>query len=255
MCRNCATELLHAVTLGQVWTAPAAGTLAQTGTTPGPEPGQRRGGMQIAQLRAFTFPTGDKPCNDLSRLQRSLLALALACGASAALPAIWCPRPWTPARCPSWARSGSNPTLQQQREGHKGRRCAGARPTTRTAARCHGLEAVSGGIAPDPRIDEECSGYADAAKKGVLPGDGRLLRRHRAPQPRTAGSTCRRSRHADAGGGPGAIRYLEERRAPTVKSTPLHKRPLQMAAFLLNAALYSVSPSFKCHRREAADSA
>ena len=32
-------------------------------------------------------------------------------------------------------------------------------------ARCHGLEAISGGIAPDLRkFDEECSGYADAAK-------------------------------------------------------------------------------------------
>ena len=35
-------------------------------------------------------------------------------------------------------------------------------------ARCHGLGAVSGGIAPDLRkFDEECTGYADAAKKKV----------------------------------------------------------------------------------------
>lgn len=35
-------------------------------------------------------------------------------------------------------------------------------------ARCHGLEAISGGIAPDLRkFDEECAGYADAAKKSV----------------------------------------------------------------------------------------
>ena len=35
-------------------------------------------------------------------------------------------------------------------------------------ARCHGLEAISGGIAPDLRkFDEECAGYADAAKAKV----------------------------------------------------------------------------------------
>ena len=33
-------------------------------------------------------------------------------------------------------------------------------------ARCHGLEAISGGIAPDLRkLDSECLGYADAAKQ------------------------------------------------------------------------------------------
>lgn len=33
-------------------------------------------------------------------------------------------------------------------------------------ARCHGLEAISGGMAPDLRkTDEECSGLADATKK------------------------------------------------------------------------------------------
>jgi cytochrome c-550 PedF len=33
-------------------------------------------------------------------------------------------------------------------------------------ARCHGLEAISGGIAPDLRkLDSECMGYADAEKK------------------------------------------------------------------------------------------
>ena len=42
----------------------------------------------------------------------------------------------------------------------------GAKGFNSNCARCHGLEAVSGGIAPDLRkFDEECSGYADAAKK------------------------------------------------------------------------------------------
>ncbi len=35
-------------------------------------------------------------------------------------------------------------------------------------ARCHGLEAMSGGIAPDLRnLDEECASLADAAKKNA----------------------------------------------------------------------------------------
>lgn len=35
-------------------------------------------------------------------------------------------------------------------------------------ARCHGLEAISGGIAPDLRkLDSECMGYADDAKKNA----------------------------------------------------------------------------------------
>ncbi len=35
-------------------------------------------------------------------------------------------------------------------------------------ARCHGLEAISGGIAPDLRhLDEECTSLADAAKKSA----------------------------------------------------------------------------------------
>ena len=35
-------------------------------------------------------------------------------------------------------------------------------------ARCHGLEAISGGIAPDLRkLDSECMGYADESKKNA----------------------------------------------------------------------------------------
>lgn len=35
-------------------------------------------------------------------------------------------------------------------------------------ARCHGLEAISGGIAPDLRhLDDECTSLADAAKKAA----------------------------------------------------------------------------------------
>ncbi|MEN9904981.1 MAG: hypothetical protein RLZZ555_1546 [Pseudomonadota bacterium] len=39
-------------------------------------------------------------------------------------------------------------------------------------ARCHGLEAISGGIAPDLRkLDSDCSGMADAAQKEMCFGE------------------------------------------------------------------------------------
>ena len=42
----------------------------------------------------------------------------------------------------------------------------GASGYNQNCARCHGLEAISGGISPDLRkFDQECSGLADAAKK------------------------------------------------------------------------------------------
>ncbi len=51
---------------------------------------------------------------------------------------------------------------------HKEALRIGSSAYNQNCARCHGLEAVSGGIAPDLRkFDEECSGYADAAKKKV----------------------------------------------------------------------------------------
>ncbi|MFT3799786.1 MAG: cytochrome c-550 PedF [Burkholderiaceae bacterium] len=43
----------------------------------------------------------------------------------------------------------------------------GASAYNQNCARCHGLEALSGGIAPDLRkFDDDCSGLADATKKG-----------------------------------------------------------------------------------------
>lgn len=44
----------------------------------------------------------------------------------------------------------------------------GASGYNQNCARCHGLEALSGGIAPDLRkFDDDCSGLADAAKKAA----------------------------------------------------------------------------------------
>lgn len=44
----------------------------------------------------------------------------------------------------------------------------GASGYNQNCARCHGLEAISGGIAPDLRkLDEECTSLADALKKNA----------------------------------------------------------------------------------------
>ena len=44
----------------------------------------------------------------------------------------------------------------------------GASGYNQNCARCHGLEAISGGIAPDLRkLDEECTSLADEAKKNA----------------------------------------------------------------------------------------
>jgi cytochrome c-550 PedF len=42
----------------------------------------------------------------------------------------------------------------------------GASAYNQNCARCHGLEAISGGVAPDLRkLDDDCSGMSDARKK------------------------------------------------------------------------------------------
>jgi cytochrome c-550 PedF len=44
----------------------------------------------------------------------------------------------------------------------------GSSAYNQNCARCHGLEAISGGIAPDLRkLDNECAGLKDAAKKSA----------------------------------------------------------------------------------------
>lgn len=48
----------------------------------------------------------------------------------------------------------------------------GASAYNQNCARCHGLEAISGGISPDLRkLDADCMGLADAAKKQACFGE------------------------------------------------------------------------------------
>lgn len=51
-------------------------------------------------------------------------------------------------------------------DGHKEALRIGTSAYNQNCARCHGVEAISGGISPDLRkIDADCMGLADAAKK------------------------------------------------------------------------------------------
>lgn len=58
----------------------------------------------------------------------------------------------------------SNPYAEGQ--AHAEAKRIGSSAYNQNCARCHGLEAISGGVAPDLRkFDADCSGMADAVKK------------------------------------------------------------------------------------------
>ena len=105
----------------------------------------------------------------LAPLQRGLVALALSCGASAALAhGDVVPQSVDTSSLPQLGAKWRESNPYSSGEGHKEALRIGGSAYNQNCARCHGLEAVSGGIAPDLRkFDEECTGYADAAKKKV----------------------------------------------------------------------------------------
>ncbi|MBS0293822.1 MAG: cytochrome c-550 PedF [Proteobacteria bacterium] len=100
---------------------------------------------------------------------RTALALALAAGACAS----WAhgdvtPQPVDTHTLPQVGQKWleDNPYSQGPAQGEAVR--IGASGYNQNCARCHGLEAISGGIAPDLRhLDDECTGLADAAKKAA----------------------------------------------------------------------------------------
>jgi len=101
--------------------------------------------------------------------RRSLLALALACGATAALAhGDVVPQAVDTSTLPQLGTKWRESNPYSSGEGHKEALRIGSSAYNQNCARCHGLEAISGGIAPDLRkFDEECAGYADAAKAKV----------------------------------------------------------------------------------------
>jgi len=98
----------------------------------------------------------------------ALLALGLGLGAAAALAhGDMVPQAVDTSSLPQlgakWREA--NPYASKDAPGHKEALRIGTSAYNQNCARCHGLEAISGGIAPDLRkFDEECTGYADAAK-------------------------------------------------------------------------------------------
>lgn len=103
----------------------------------------------------------------LAPLQRSLVALALACGASAALAhGDVVPQSVDTSSLPQLGAKWRESNPYSSGEGHKEALRIGGSAYNQNCARCHGLEAISGGVAPDLRkIDADCSGMADPVKK------------------------------------------------------------------------------------------
>lgn len=101
--------------------------------------------------------------------RRSLLAFTVACGAGAAMAhGDMVPQAVDTSTLPQLGSKWLESNPYSTGEGHKEALRIGTSAYNQNCARCHGLEAVSGGIAPDLRMfDEECSGYADAAKSKV----------------------------------------------------------------------------------------
>jgi len=99
---------------------------------------------------------------------RRLFMLALACSVSAAMAhGDVVPQAVDTSTLPQLGSKwlDSNP-YSQGSPAHGEALRIGTSAYNQNCARCHGLEAISGGIAPDLRkFDEECGSLADAAKK------------------------------------------------------------------------------------------
>ncbi len=104
-----------------------------------------------------------------SRLLRGLMAAVLGLAAHAA----WAHGDVTPQSVDTstlpqlgtkWLDANPYSTGPAQKEALR----IGTSAYNQNCARCHGLEAISGGIAPDLRkFDSDCTGLADAAKKAA----------------------------------------------------------------------------------------
>ena len=101
--------------------------------------------------------------------RRGLLALALACGATAALAhGDVVPQAVDTSTLPQLGTKWRESNPYSSGEGHKEALRIGSSAYNQNCARCHGLEALSGGIAPDLRkFDDDCISLADAAKKAA----------------------------------------------------------------------------------------
>ena len=102
-------------------------------------------------------------------VRRGLAAVALALGASAAMAhGDVVPQAVDTSTLPQLGAKWLESNPYSSGEGHKEALRIGSSAYNQNCARCHGLEAVSGGIAPDLRkFDDDCISLADAAKKAA----------------------------------------------------------------------------------------
>jgi len=97
-----------------------------------------------------------------------LRALLLAFAGSAALPAVLAHGDVTPQAVDTTALAslGGDWRAENPFRSNEQAIAIGTSAYNQNCARCHGLEAISGGIAPDLRkLDNECASLRDAAKK------------------------------------------------------------------------------------------
>lgn len=104
-----------------------------------------------------------------SRAARGLLALAVTCGVAAVMAhGDVVPQAVDTSSLPQLGTKWLDANPYSSGPAHKEALRIGTSAYNQNCARCHGLEAISGGISPDLRkFDGECTGYADAAKKAA----------------------------------------------------------------------------------------
>lgn len=106
----------------------------------------------------------------LSRSARRLLsAVAASCLSAAALAhGDVTPQAVDTSTLPQLGAKWLDANPYSQGPAHKEALRIGTSAYNQNCARCHGLDAISGGISPDLRkLDAECSGLADASKKAA----------------------------------------------------------------------------------------
>jgi cytochrome c-550 PedF len=104
-----------------------------------------------------------------TRTVRGLLALAITCGVAAVMAhGDVTPQAVDTSTLPQLGAKWLDANPYSAGPANKEALRIGTSAYNQNSARCHGLEAISGGISPDLRkFDAECTGYADAGKKAA----------------------------------------------------------------------------------------
>jgi len=109
--------------------------------------------------------------NNFFRKHRTLLAATLAGCLTLGAAAVWAhgdvvPQSVDTSTLPQLGPKWLEDNPYRTGEGHNEALRIGTSAYNQNCARCHGLEAISGGISPDLRkLDSDCMGLADKSKK------------------------------------------------------------------------------------------